>query len=236
VELLMVVAIISILVALIVPAISSMNDNNTVTKAAYDIDGMLDQARAYAMANNDYVFVGVEEVNVGIPDATVPQVAATATAGGRLAVVMLATKDETSNLFGSGNVYALQKLARFDNVHLADYTGLTATSGPMSARAAIDGTNSFSLGNPATTSTQSIGWPLGATTPQYQFSKFIQFNSQGVISLVGTSITTIPQYIEIALQQTHGSGIPAAPSNLAVGDQVAIQEDGITGALHIYRP
>jgi prepilin-type N-terminal cleavage/methylation domain-containing protein len=233
IELLTVVGIISILMALIAPAITGMSNNAAVTKAAYDIDGILDQARSYAMANNDYVFVGFEEVNAAISDSAVPQQAATAAAGGRLAVVVLATRDETSSLAG-GNLYGLQKLARFENIHLADFTGLTAQSGPMSSRAVIDGTNSISLGNSLTNSTQTIAWPVGATTPQYQFTKIIQFNSQGVASIPG--IAAIPQYIEIALQQTHGSGIPAAPANLATGNQVAIQEDGITGALHIYRP
>jgi prepilin-type N-terminal cleavage/methylation domain-containing protein len=233
VEMLAVVGIMSVLMALLMPAISGMNNNDSVTKAAYDIDGLLDGARAYAMANNDYVFVGFEEVNSANSASTVPQQPATATAGGRLAVVIVATKDGTSTL-ASGNLVIVQKLARFDNLHLADFTGIAATSGPMSARAVIDGTNSLSLGSSSVISTGTIAWPLGAATPQYQFTRIIQFDTQGVASIQG--IPTIPQYIEIALQQTHGNVIPAAPTNLATGNQVAIQEDGITGALHIYRP
>ena len=233
VELLVVVAIISLLTALIAPAITGMNNSTAVTKAAYDIDGILDQARAYAMANNDYVFVGFQEVNAANSDSTVPQQAATATAGGRLAVIIVATKDGTSSL-ASTNLFAPRKLVHFENLHLADFTSLTATYGPMSSRAVIDGTTSLSLGSPSVNSTATIAWPLGAAAPQYQFTKIIQFDTQGVASIPG--IATIPQYIEIALQQTHGSSIPAAPTNLAAGNQVAIQEDGITGALHIYRP
>jgi hypothetical protein len=197
----------------------------------------MDQARAYAMANNDYVYVGFQEVNVAVGDTVVPQQAATSTVGGRVAVAIVASKDGTPTL-KSANLYALQKVARFDNLHLADFTNMTASAGPMSARALIDGITSLSVGSPTFASTQSpaptFSWPLQATTAQYQFTKIIQYDSQGVASIPGVS--TIPQYIEVALQQTHGNSIPALPANLSSGNQIAIQTDGITGFLHIYRP
>ena len=63
IELLVVMAIIGILAAVTIPAMNSIKGASNVTKAAYDIAGALEQARAYAMAKNTYVFVGIAEVD-----------------------------------------------------------------------------------------------------------------------------------------------------------------------------
>ena len=62
-ELLVVIAIISLLAVFTIPAISGIKGGSDVTSTAYSIAGILDQARAYAMANNTYVWVGLAEAS-----------------------------------------------------------------------------------------------------------------------------------------------------------------------------
>src|SRR2546430_239776 len=74
VELLAVIAIILIMFSLIVPAMVGIKKANDVTKAAYDITGTLEQARAYAMGNDTWVYVGFTEVDITKPQSANPQV------------------------------------------------------------------------------------------------------------------------------------------------------------------
>jgi len=57
-ELLIVIAIIALLMVLIAPAFTYIKGGTDVTSAAYTIKGVLEQARAYAKANNTYTWVG----------------------------------------------------------------------------------------------------------------------------------------------------------------------------------
>src|ERR1700722_5827359 len=61
VELLMVIVIIAVMLVLSIPAFYAIKGGSDITKAAYDISGVLEQARTYAMANNTYVWVGFYE-------------------------------------------------------------------------------------------------------------------------------------------------------------------------------
>src|SRR5205814_4328762 len=63
IELLVVIGIIILLTALLTPAFTNLKSAGDVTSAAYSIKGVLDQARAYAMANNTYTWVGLYEEN-----------------------------------------------------------------------------------------------------------------------------------------------------------------------------
>ncbi len=59
VELLVVVAIMIVLVALTVPALTSMAKGNQMTQSLIEMTGLLEQARQYAISRNTYVWVAM---------------------------------------------------------------------------------------------------------------------------------------------------------------------------------
>src|SRR5438105_3601842 len=91
VELLVVVAIIVMLMALAVPAFNAIKGGRDLTSAAYDIAGTFEQARAYAVANHTYAWVGIGEFDASKAASLAPQVSGT----GRVAIVVVASKDGT---------------------------------------------------------------------------------------------------------------------------------------------
>jgi len=249
VEMLVVVAIIGIVLTFLTPAFTSIKTANDLTSATNGLAGALERARSYAMANNLYVYVGIAEVNADVAVETTPQTPAPTTAGGRVAVVAVAARDGTrgydllstlpdpawTNYNRGSELIPLSKLETYENVHLATSFGTPPSDGPM-ARPPVSGT--YSLGNTACKSVTPFSWPLG-TAPgagQYYFEKVIQFDPQGVARIqYSTNQDIIVGWVEIALQQCHGSMIPPAPVN-STGAIAAIQIDGMTGAVRIYRP
>lgn len=241
-EMLVVMSIILILIALLVPAMGSLKGAGNVTKAAYDIKGILDQARAYAMANNTFVFVGIAEVDSAKDASANPQVATADPAiGGTIAVAFVASKDGTRGYDVSSsslpnpawstttNLVAIGKLQRFENLHLAPLPSTIPNSGGTT-RPSVSSAN-YQIGNIACASVTAFDWPVGSAigSGQYSFKKIINFDPQGVARIQTSGNTdTIAQYIEIGLQQSRGTTLS---SNVA-----AIQIDGISGATRIYRP
>lgn len=251
VEMLMVVAIIGIVLGVAIPAFHAISAANNLTNAVNGLAGAAERARAYAMANNQYVYLGIAEVNADVSAAAVPQIAATETSGGRLAIVAVASRDGTrgytllSSLAnpawadynnGSGLI-SISNVEVFENVHLA--ASLDASSGSASMARPIVAAG-YRLGDPTCKSVTPFAWPLKTPlTPdvaQYYFEKVIQFDPQGAARIqYSTNQDNIVPWIEIALQQTHGSAIPAGSAQ-STGAVAAIMVDGMTGAVRIYRP
>jgi prepilin-type N-terminal cleavage/methylation domain-containing protein len=251
IELLVVMLIIALLLAFLVPAFTSIKGAGDVTKIAYDITGLLDQARAYAMGNSTYVFVGLVEVDASKDTSVTPQTTtANPTVGGRIAVAVIASKDGTrgydANSPGAwvtnyssatapatttlSNLVAISKLQRFENAHMPPLYSTLPTTGNMTRNAPSGGT--YMLGNVACISVTPFDWPLGSAlgAGQYSFTKVINFDPQGVarIQYSGSS-SDIVDNMEIGLQPTHGTA-------LSTTNPVAIQIDGMSGATSIYRP
>ena len=243
-ELLTVIALMGILMVMLVPALTGIKGAGDVTKAAFDVAGTLEQARAYAMANNTYVFVGIAEVDSS-KDASVKQVAtADPTIGGRVAVAVVASKDGTrgydvtsSSLLNpawsdpnfAANLVAIGKLQRFENLHLAPKFSTITNSGGTTRPSVSSG--NYQIGNSACASVTPFDWPIGSAigSGQYSFQKVVNFDPQGVARIQTAGNTdTIVQYMEIGLQQTRGTTVS---SNVA-----AIQIDGMSGTTKIYRP
>jgi prepilin-type N-terminal cleavage/methylation domain-containing protein len=139
VELLVVIAIMLAMAALLLPAFNGMTRAGDLTKAAYEIAATLDQARAYAIANNTYVFVGITEVDASVNSSASPQISGNGK-NGRVAIAMAASRDGTrgydvtslnlatppfsaaSNpaiVKNGSTLVAISKLKYFDNLHLA---------------------------------------------------------------------------------------------------------------------
>jgi len=214
VELLTVIALMSIMMAMLVPALTGIKGAGDVTKAAFDVAGTLEQARAYAMANNTYVYVGFTERD-GM-DVTKPGV-------GQILVAAMGSRDGTRN-FGTNNsnLVPLSKLRRIENAHLQDSL---PNSGSMS-RPVVDaafrvGNDAFQLGGPFTSGfTSSSG---------YSFTKVIQFAPSGTVSIPSATVS-VPHWMEIGLVGARGNSVPGG-SNCA-----ALVLVGVTGSAKIYRP
>lgn len=249
VELLVVVAIIGLVMTFLTPAFTSIKTANDLTNATSGIAGTIERARAYAMANNLYVYVGITEVSADIATDTVPQTPANGTAGGRIAIAVVAVRDGTrgydlvSNLpspawtsYTKGAwLVALDQLQVYDNIHLASSLGSIPASGSMARPVVSD---AYSMGSATCQSVTPFSWPLGTAlqSGQYNFGKVIQIDPQGVARIQSaTSQDAIPDHIEIDLQLAHGSMIPPTPAS-PTGAIAAIQIDGMSGAIRIYRP
>jgi Tfp pilus assembly protein FimT len=238
VELLVVMAIIILMTALIVPAFTSIRGGSDFGSAAGDISNTMEQARAYAMANNTYVYVGIGEYLVTEPSATSPRTAGT----GQIVLAVVASLDGTcgydvnnpSGTLNAAFLTPIDKLHFYNNVHLSDFGSTPPTSGKMARPAVTD--VQYRLGNSSSLSVTPFSWPLGGS--QYNFTKVIQIDPQGVARMqTATNTDSITSYMEIDLQPTHGSLAPAsAPENQNVGNQAAVQLDCMTGATHVYRP
>lgn len=250
VELLVVVAILGTIMGFAIPAFNTIKTAGDLTSAINGVAGTIERARAYAMANNLYVYVGIAEVDADQAESASPQTPATPTIGGRLAVAVVAARDGTrgyellsslpspawTNYNNGAGLVALGKLEHFENVHLAASLGTPPASGSM-ARPSVGTTY---VGSSACKSVTPFAWPLGSplnfSQCQYYFEKVIQIDPQGVARIQdSTNQDNIARWMEIGLQQTHGSPVPPAPST-NTGALAAIMVDGMTGSVRIYRP
>lgn len=112
IELLVVMGILGILAVLTLPAMSSLSNSGGVNRAASGIPLLLDQARAYAMAHNTYVWVGFA------PDA----------ASQKLVIgIVSGTTGDVSDL-NSGNIVPTNKPQIYENLTLKSISGLEGMS------------------------------------------------------------------------------------------------------------
>jgi len=214
VELLTVIAIISIMSVLAFAAFTSLKKAGDVTGATATISGVLEQARAYAMANNTYVFVGIEETDINTPTGQ-----AQSPGTGRVAIQAFASNDGTGNS-AQDNLKPIAKLQILNNLHLLSSLALTTGNFSQRATTGVDNVaNSF----PAPVNTIAAG--------NFTFSQIIAFNAQGLVSIPTTASTSGLQYIEYDLEPTNGTTLPATTTNGA-----AIQVDATIGAVNVFRP
>ena len=246
-ELMVVIAIMIIVAAFVAPAFTTMKSAGDVTSAVYNISGVLEQARAYAMANSTYVWVGFRGSRC--IERFFGQSANDRS--GRLAIAIVASRDGTrgydvtnsslpnpawTNYNNGANLVAISKLLRFENVHMAAFFSTIPNSGNTTRPTVSSG--SYQLGN--TTANPNPGncvtpfdWPLGSAigTGQYSFTRVVNFDPAGVARIQYASNTDgVGAYIELGLQQTHSTVISSGP-NVA-----ALQIDCMTGSVRKYRP
>jgi len=219
VELLVVLAIISIMSAVAVTAIASLGKADGFNIAMSSVSLVLERARAYAMANNTYVFVGIEETDAAQTATDIQQ-----TGGGhigRVAIQAFASVDGTMNL-ASSNLVSINKLQILNNVDIP--ASLSQTSGALAGRPTT--TPDFNMGAssfPVLSNASSI------TSRNYTFNKVIAFDSLGVVHVPAATPSSGYQYIEIDVQPTNGNVIPSKVSNVGV-----VEIDATTGAVTVY--
>src|SRR5438874_11614357 len=110
IELMVVIAIVTLLTALLTPAFKNLKSAGDVTSAAYTVKGVLDQARTYAKANSTYTWVGFFEEDVSQPSTT-PQ----ATAGIGRIVISVVASNHGNNIY---NTSSLTKNAHTQRIYV----------------------------------------------------------------------------------------------------------------------
>jgi len=234
IELMVVIGIITILMVLVVPAVTNLKGSGDITNASYTISGALEQARSYGLGSNTYVWVGFYEEDVSQP-STSP-----ATAGiGRVVISIVASKDGTI-IYDPNNPATIDptrltqvgKLIRIQNAHLTTFADGTGTGSTFDARPPIT-YNTARIGDttPPSASLTPFQYPVGtpAPTAQYLFLKAIQFSPQGEARINNNNFT-LKTAAEIGLRQTHGAAVDTLSPNV-----VAIQFGAISGDTKIYR-
>jgi prepilin-type N-terminal cleavage/methylation domain-containing protein len=225
VELLIVIGIMGLLFAMAGPALSALKGAGDIGKASGDIQGILEQARSYAMANNTYVYVGIQE-----QDGINP----TAAAGvGQVALGIVASVNglrpysnspATPSALSVSNITPVGKVKYFVNLHLTN-ASTAGTNGNMNRQVAeIDmGTN--------TNSVTTFQIPTSGTA-KYSFKRVVEFDPQGIARYQSNAanLNSVINYLEIPLMTARGNKAITNPNT------AAIQIDGITGAVRLYRP
>ncbi len=180
------------------------------------------------MANNTYVFVGIQEVSAANPSSG-PQTSGT----GRIALSVMASSDGTkgypTSITASTPLTALSvvsPLRHYDNLHLLAGAGAGISNLPNTTTGATSNVGS-------STSLTTFTWPLGSSTPQYPTfgtnGSVIQFNPQGQAQIMSGPFTdAVLQWIEIDLVPTHGTATTAKnPATILI--------DGASGSVAVYR-
>src|SRR6476620_4857185 len=240
-ELLIVVGIIATLLVLMAPAFTSMNVGADFTNSVYGIQGLLENARTYAKANNTYVFVGFAEVDSSVDPSVSPQVTTGPAPYGRVAVAVVASKDGTRHFqyatsgqgvadwqanyadstkpeYRGGHLTPVGKLQRYENFHfLVDFPSWTPTAHPNSNMARYQPIGApYSLGNAASSAVTPFTWPLGSPLNsgyQYRFDRVIYFDPTGIARIATSSnANEIASVMEIDLITTHGTAPSPTPN------------------------
>lgn len=132
IELLVVMGIIAILSSLAIPAFNAIRGGGSLTKAANDISGILEQARAYAMAQNTYVWVGFKKEGAD--------------------TLLVGVSASPSGMTNTDNLVSISRLVRIENLQLVEAPASPARSqanavqlvGSGTAFPFSSGTNAFS--------------------------------------------------------------------------------------------
>jgi prepilin-type N-terminal cleavage/methylation domain-containing protein len=146
VELLAVLGIIAIVSSLVVVSIGGLTGSRNLNKAAYDIQGVLEQARTMAMASDTYTWVGFFEESPGSPGvAGVGQVVICIVSSADGTNVYSSLPAGTTLLPGTRLVQAT-KLMKIPNVHLASLSAAAVTRPSVPASTYEVASSSFANG------------------------------------------------------------------------------------------
>ncbi len=119
----------ALLSALAIPMLSALNKAGQLNTATAAIATLLEQARAYAMANNTYVFVGFEETDFS-SSSTQLQTPGT----GRVAVQIFSSLDGTLNV-STANLAPLSRIRIFNSLDLPP--SLASSTGTLSGHSTV---------------------------------------------------------------------------------------------------
>lgn len=238
VELMVVIGLMTLLLALMIPALNPLKTAADLTSAGYRINGALQQGRAFAMANNTYVWVGFYEENSGAstPTNTVPPYAGR----GRVVIGSVAATDGTKIFNDSDPVAALPtnriipvgKIIKLEGVHLQDIgeppggptDGLDGRPPGAYTDGKADGWDHFNRISSESADTTRFRFSM----QNYTFYKTVRFSPRGEANI--NSTYSLKRTAEIGMRPTHGTAVDTNTLNV-----VAIQFSGIAGNFKMYR-
>lgn len=224
-ELLTVILLMALVASLVLPAFQHLVQAENATRAASKLCMALERARALAMGESTYVWVGFAEEN---PTDRSPVVV----------VSTVASKDGTeifnpnysaseSNSLDPARLVQIGKLAVLENSRLADVSEPSGIGSSWECRPSVKrGPVLYRIG--ASTPKQSrfpFQYPVGVpvTPVLYVFNKTVQFNPRGEAVLNG-SYSYVP-WLEIAIR----------PAVASAGRESAVQVAGLAGNIQLYR-
>jgi prepilin-type N-terminal cleavage/methylation domain-containing protein len=208
-EMLVVLAIMTIITAIGVPSLFSVTNSGKMNESTSDLAGILEQARQYAAAQNTYVWVALQPQTVNNVDV--------------LNVAVVASNDGTDpGVYGNVPSSAFQIVTRIRTFqHLQLKTAGTFTISQLASLPASP--TAGPANNLSSTATFNIRMPgAGGTTP---FTQSIEFTPSGE----ARNTTSPIDFIEIGLEPASTTSSPN-PSNAAV-----LRVNGITGLTAVYR-
>jgi len=259
IELLIVMGIISLLMILVVPAVTNLKTAGDLTSAAYTVKGALETARMRAKADNTYTWVGLYE-EPGATSSSNPPTPGT----GRVVISIVESADGTA-IYGSSSgpidptrLKQVGKLIKIDNVHLPLFAVGSGTGETFDTRPPPDYNNFVQYNSarfgelnasppdtaPRSSSTYNTSYPFQypvgkpAPTAQYMFTKTLQFSPKGECRIFSTY--DVHRVVEIGLVQTHANTTPVPLSGAGTslvtfsGNVIAIQISGF-GSVKIFR-
>lgn len=236
IELLVIIGLIAGMMALLAPAVPALKGGGDFTAATYAVSDVLQNARAYATANNTYVWVGIFEEDA---DANTPGVAGI----GRVVLSTVASRDGTAlidptatgtTMLDPARLVQVGKLVKIPNAHLKTFDAGDGSGSTFTTRPAVSHADA-TFGDTPTSTFTPFQYPAGTTSAKtYLFNKVIQFSPRGETCVAsGTADSqryTLTPVVEIGLQPSRGSQPETKNPNVA-----AIQISGILGNVTTYR-
>jgi len=235
IELLSVMGIMSVLLALTVPAINALKGGSDFTRGVDEVELTLNRARTYAMTQNTYVWVGFYEESALAQGAT--NTPPPYSGKGRVVMAVVASTDGTK-IFDDGmaaaplpeaRLFPLGRVVKISGVHLADVGSPTGSG----QGAALDDRPATPYQDDASeagriSSAHAGRTPFPFAQNGYTFYKTLRFSPSGEVSINGSPV---PRRLgEIGLIPTKGDQVMDASENLA-----AIQFSGMGGNVRAYR-
>jgi prepilin-type N-terminal cleavage/methylation domain-containing protein len=253
IELMTVIGMIAMMAVLLVPGLNSVTRGREAAAAGAEIAGLLEQARAYAMAKNTYVWVGFAE-----EDGTQPSRVPMAPGGGRVVISVVASRNGERYIddgitpadFGAGGdpveLEPIHRLVRLPGVRLTS-ANTGGDSGNHPARPAVSA--EYQVGDPPNGDPQNesgafavsggslqFSYPLTGAA-QYHFRKIIEFNPRGEASKAGEATLAgpgAPQRIEVAVVPAPGGRV-GEPFLTAGWGAAVVQIDGLSGNVRLFQ-
>jgi hypothetical protein len=246
----LVIGIIVLLTSLLAPAFKNLKRAGDITTAAETIVGTLAQARAYAMANSTYTWVGFyeEAASSTSPSNTTPPYPGK----GRLLLAIVRSLDGTSifdddtpsTVLPPTRIAQVGKLVKLEGVHVTDIGAPSspkpnATPLPNSLDARSDLPYTYAANLDADhfnriSSDSDDKTKFCFVAQDYTFYKTVRFTPRGEANL--NSTYSLKVAAELGLVPTHGDVAPTpGTGSRYTANVMAIQFSGVGGNFKIYR-
>jgi Tfp pilus assembly protein PilE len=207
---LVVIAILVILAALSIPAVSVLLKARTFDQTLATMSGNLEQARQYAVAQNTYVWVAF----------------ATSSTNVDMAVIASPDGTDTSPTWSGTVAAGSSTLIPVARIQTFGYTTLVSPNGASGSRTVNPATAPSTVGQPLNNSTASFSVNLPSQSAATSFNYALQFTPSGQARIQDGAPV---DFIEFALQPQKAAGVVNA------ADGAVLQVNGLTGQTRVYR-